>query len=187
MKSPLLLAVFAAFILFGATRFATADDADHFRQFKVPSDEARILALTGVREFRCDYESLPSSLIPRNKEESEFNYQQDVLLFAELYEGTTCVGRYRLAVSVNAFHDLKLPLKGILSFGWNQEKHELISVIDNEQFYSPWTASVFLKDFSYCDHFFFENSTPEKRHSNPAQPISISIPWSESVETDNSR
>ena len=49
--------------------------------------------------------------------------------------------------------------------GWNQEKHELISVIDNQQFYSPWTASVVLKDFSYFDHFFFEDSVSEIRHS----------------------
>ena len=131
----------------------------------MPPDEARILALTGVREFRCDYEVMPSPSITQNIQGSQFNYQEDLQLFAELYEGTTCVGRYRLAVSVNAFNDLTLPLKGIFSFGWNNEKHELVSVIDNKQFYSPWTASLILKDFSYVDHFFFENSAPEKRQS----------------------
>jgi hypothetical protein len=165
MRSFFLLATFAAFILFGTSGFAFADDVDHFRQFEVPRDEARILALTGVREFRCDYESTPCPSPLKNRDGSEVTYQENFNLFAELYEGTTCVGRYRLAVAVNAFNDLKAPLKGIFSFGWNQEKHQLISVIDNQQFYSPWTASLVLKDFSSVDHFFFENSTPEKRHS----------------------
>jgi hypothetical protein len=155
----------ALILFFSASAPAFSDDVDHFRQFKIPPDEARILALTGVREFRCDYEVMPS-LSAFKLLGSESNHQENHDLFAEFYEGTTCVGRYHLAVSVNAFHDLKLPLKGILSFGWNQKKHELISVIDNEQLYSPWTASLVLKDFSYCDHFFFENSTPEKRHSD---------------------
>ena len=165
MRSLLSLAVFAAVILFSTSGSTFADDEDHFRKFKVPSDEARILALTGVREFRCDYEVMPSPSLQQNIQGSQFNYQQDLQLFAELYQGTTCVGRYRLAFSVNAFHDLNTPLKGILSFGWNHEKHELISVIDNEQLYTPWTATLVLMDFSYVDYFFFENSTPEKRSS----------------------
>jgi len=165
-----LLTALTAFLLFGASVPAVADDADHFRKFQVPGDEARILALTGVHEFRCDYEVMPTATDLPFSQGPQPNYQEDHFLFAELYEGANCVGRYRLAVAVNGFHDLKLPEKGIFSFGWNQEKHELISVIDNHQLYSPWTASLILKNFSYFDHFFFENSTPEKRHAQPGSP-----------------
>jgi hypothetical protein len=165
MKFQRLLVALAVILLFGARGSVFADDADHFRQFTVPSDEARILALTGVREFRCDYEVMPSQSAFKLLGAAS-NYQENHNLFAEFYEGTTCVGRYRLAVSVDPFHDLKLPLKGVLSFGWNQGKHELVSVIDNAQRYSPWSASLVLKDFSYLDNYFFENSTPEKRHSD---------------------
>ena len=163
MRSLFPLALIAAAMLFGANRPAFADDMDHFQELKVSPDEARILALADVRDFSCNYEVRPSPATPRNALGSGFNYQQELQLFAELYEGTTCVGRYRLGFSINALNDLSLPLKGILSFGWNSNAHELVSVIDNEQFYSPWSASVVLKDFSYSDHCFFETSAPEKR------------------------
>jgi len=165
MRLGHVAAALALFLLFGVSGTVLADDVAHFRKFKVPADEARILALTGGHEFRCDYEVTPSDTAMTNQG-NPIRYQQDFELFAELYEGMDCVGRYRLANSVNAFNDLNLPLRGILAFGWNDEKHELISVIDNEQFYSPWTASLVLGNFSYVDHFFFENSMPETRHSN---------------------
>jgi hypothetical protein len=153
----------AACLLFGPVTSVLAMDPDHFLEVKVPPDEAHALALTGVREFSCSYQVLPPPLLRQNPPGSEFNYQQDLQLFAELYEGTSCVGRYRLASSVNAFNGLNLPLKGALSFGWNSRSHELVSVIDNGQFYSPWSASAIFKDFSCRDHSFFENSAPEKR------------------------
>jgi len=179
MRSLLLLAVVAAFLFFGAVSHVLADDVGHFRKFAVPPDEARILALAGVREFRCDYEVMPSGSATDLfvSQGSPPNYQEDLFLFAEFYdEAARCVGRYRLARAVNGFHDLKLPEKGIFSFGWNEEKHELISVIDNHQMYSPWTASLVLKDFSYDDHFFFEDSTPEKRHAEPGSPDPLIYP-----------
>jgi hypothetical protein len=177
MRSLLFLAVFAVSVLFGAVSPALADDVDHFRKFQVPPDEARILSLTGVHEFRCDYEVMPTATDLPFSQGPLPNYQEDLFLFAEFYdEAGRCVGRYRLAVAVNGFHDLKVPEKGIFSFGWNQEKHELISVIDNAQTYSPWSASLVLKDFSYFDHFFFENSTPEKRHGEPGSPDPIIYP-----------
>jgi len=40
MRSLLSLAVFAAVILFSTSGSTFADDEDHFRKFKVPSDEA---------------------------------------------------------------------------------------------------------------------------------------------------
>jgi hypothetical protein len=158
MKVPYGLLAGAAMLL--GSFAACADDTDHFRKFKVPADEARILALTGVREFRCDYEIDPYK--PMN-----FNgiYQEDFELFAEVYAHEKCVGRYRLASAVNGLADPHAPLKGIFSFGWNEEKHQLVSVIDNAQFYSPWSKSMTIPSFSYCDYFFFENSKPEKRTS----------------------
>jgi len=143
-----------------------ADDLNHFRGFPPPPDEARILALTGVQEYCCHYEITFSAsqafhLLPG----SQVHYQGDVMLFAEVYSGTTCIARYRLADSVNAFDDLGKPLTGTISLGWNEERHELISVIDNRQLYSPWHASVHLPDFDPVDAHFFEDSAGEKRHS----------------------
>src|SRR5271155_3676335 len=99
MRSLLFLAVFAAVMLLSIRSAALADDVDHFRKFTVPLDEARILALTGVRELRCDYEITPTDSAIVNQG-NPVAYQQDFQLFAELYEGTTCVGRYRLSTSV---------------------------------------------------------------------------------------
>jgi len=164
MKSFYSLITLAVFLV-GSTSRVFPDETDHFRKFQVPPDEARILALTGVREFRCDYE-INESNAKSFGINSPSNYQQDFCLFAELYSQGKCIGRYRLARATSLFKDPKLPLKGIISIGWNAKDHELISVIDNGQFYTPWSAFVILKDFQCMDDFFFENSEPEKRHSD---------------------
>jgi hypothetical protein len=159
-----ILPIQAALLLLFAAGSALADDSDHFRKFPVPPDEARILALAGIREARCDYEiHLDSKSFSPT---SPGHYQNDFELFAELYHGTTRIGRYRLPFAVNGFTDPSVPLKGIFSFGWSEEKHELTAVIDNGQIYSPWSASVVLQDFSYFDYHFFEDSAPEKRRDD---------------------
>jgi hypothetical protein len=156
----------ALILLFGIPPLILGDEADHFRKFTTPPDEARILALTGVREFRCDYEVAAASKAFLVNPGPPLNYQENLLLFAEYFERGTCVARYRLSVAVDGFHDLKIPEKGIMSFGWNEDKHQLISVIDNQQRYSPWIGSLVRKDFSYFDSSFFENGAPETRNSD---------------------
>lgn len=156
-----------AVALLGGTA-AAGDDANHFRGFHPPADEARILALSGVREYCCRYEIAPATIrflrslpLPAGKS----SYQADFNLFAEVYSGTTCTARYRLAVAVNAFTDPVKPQTGVLSIGWNGEQHELTSVVDNGQFYSPWRGAVHLPEFSAVDAHFFADAKPEKRHS----------------------
>jgi len=157
---------FAVVGFFAGVAVRADQDVNHFRGFPVPPDEARILALTGVREYACHYEVQPTvKPESRNIPGSQNNYQQDFELFAEVYSGTTCTARYRLATSVNAFDDLAKPLTGLISVGWNEEQHKLTTVIENGQFYSPWHATVHLPDFNAVDAHFFENSTGERRHS----------------------
>jgi len=169
MKSRWLMAA-VVLACGGTARLAHADDLDHFRKVEVAADEARILALTGVRELRCDYEIMPAGAPLPIQGKGTTNYQEDLFLFAELYQGGTFVARYRLSLAVDGFQEPKAPRKGSMAFGWNEERHELVSVIQNGQRYSPWTASVVLGDFSCVDHFFFENSHPEMRHSETGTP-----------------
>ena len=159
---------FASTLLFGTAMAGVlkADNVNHFRGFPPPPDEARILALTGVREFCAHYEVMPTvTPAQQNRPGSQNNYQQDLNFFAEVYSGTTCTARYRLAFAVNAFDDLSKPLTGLISVGWNEEQHELTSVVDNRQFYSPWSARIHLPAFEAVDAHYFEDAKGEKRHS----------------------
>ncbi len=165
MKALPALCLFAAWLIGGAP--SQADDVvNHFRSYPPPPDEARVLALTGVREFCCHYEVMPTvTPAQQNAPGSQNKYQQDLMFFAEVYQGTTCAARYRLSDCVNVFDALDRPLTGTLSLGWNEEQHELTSVIENGQFYSPWTEHVHLPNFDPVDAHFFENAKPEKRHA----------------------
>ena len=162
MKSLHPLAAFTTLILFSVGGHAFPDDVCHFHSIKVSSDEARILTLGGVREFRCNYEvpaEMPTSDVHYNGSDKHYHGFD---LYAEIYSGTVCKARYRLGYAVN---DAKIPLKGNISFGWNSEKHELETVVDNGVYDWPFAASITLKDISEITCMFFENSQPEKRHS----------------------
>jgi hypothetical protein len=163
MTSPRLL--LAVILVAAAISPAFADDVNHFRGFPPPPDEARILALTGVREHCCHYEIAPNSVRFLRSLTGNGNYQADFNLIAEEYSGTTCIKRYLLSGAVDSFTDVTKPETGIVSIGWNEEQHTLTSVIENGQFYSPWTAHVHIPDFDPVDAQFFENSAPEIRHS----------------------
>ena len=52
---------------------------------------------------------------------------------------------------------------GIISIGWHRDAHNLVSVHDNGDIYSPWTESVHLADFIPVDAYYFADSSPEKR------------------------
>jgi hypothetical protein len=169
VNTRLILSLSGAMIL-AALQPLFADDADHFREDKVSLDEARILALTGTREMKCNYEINPGNVTPFNKNAPN-NLQEDFNLFAEFYRYGRCVGRYRLLVAVNGFDSHTLSLKGGLSLGWNANRHELTVVVENGESYSPWSGSVTLKDFVFVDGLFFANSLPEHRKpDNPQSP-----------------
>jgi len=153
-----------ALLLAASTSPAAAETVNHFRGFPPPPEEARILALTGVREFCCHYEIAPSTVRFLGKLPGP-GYQADFDLFAEVYAGTTCTARYRLALAVDAFTDPAKARTGIISIGWNEEQHELTSVLANDQFYSPWHASMHLPGFSAVDAHFFADAKAEQRHS----------------------
>jgi hypothetical protein len=153
MKIPSLL--FICGLLLGADVPAySASTACHFHRDIVPRDEARILALAGVMpQWKCDYELSPQG----GKSNVTF------ILFAEVYSGPACTARHRLALAVA---DPAESLRGIISVGWKQAEHHLTGVVDNGQFYSPWTeGAVKLPQISPVDGHFFETSPPETRHA----------------------
>jgi len=126
---------------------AWSQDASHFRRAEIPRSESRQSELAGVREFRCDYNLA--------------RFTQGTLLIAEVFRDGKCIDRFRLSRA--KYDESKTNQTGIISFGWQRDAHALVSVHDNGDSYSPWTASVHLPDFSPVDAYHFANSIPEKR------------------------
>lgn len=126
----------------------------HFRRLEIPAHESRLSELARVREFRCSGE-WPG-------------FSGQTLLIAELYREGKRVKAFRLS---RAVYDESLKKRaGILSIGWHRDFHSLISVYDNGEFYSPWTESIRLPDFTPVDGIFFENSLPEDRKPEGENP-----------------
>jgi len=175
MKSLYPQVALAALIFFGASGTAFADDPCHFTRATVPRDEARILALAGVKpEFTCAYELSPMAKLKISGSD-KFLTDTTFQLFAELYTGTTCIARYRLAYAVTG--DIQ-ELKGVISIGWKEFEHQLTGVVDNDERYSPWTTGAvtlpqFSTDPTASDFHFFETSQPELRHTATSGDITI--------------
>ncbi len=126
---------------------AKGEDLSHFRRADIPRNESRLSALAGVREFRCNYDLA--------------RFSQGTLLIAEVYKDGKRTHVYRLS---RAKYDGSGKNKeGIISIGWRGDSHTLVSVHDNGDLYSPWTAFVLLPDFVPFDAFYFADSSPEKR------------------------
>ncbi|MGB8352797.1 MAG: hypothetical protein WCD79_02830 [Chthoniobacteraceae bacterium] len=137
--------------------FSTAwsQDLCHFRRADIPRNESRLSELAGVQEFRCDYELS--------------KYTQGTLLIAELYKNGKCVGRFRMSRA--KYDNSKKDTTGVISIGWQRDAHNLVSVHDNGDFYSPWTASIHLEDFTPFDAYYFADSSPEKqKHEDKGTP-----------------
>jgi len=126
---------------------AWGQDPSHFRRVDIPRSESRLSELAGVREFRCDYDLA--------------RFTQGTLLIAEVFRDGKCIERFRLSRA--KYDESKKGKTGIISFGWQRNSHDLVSVHDNGDFYSPWTASVHLRDFNPVDAYYFADSLPEKR------------------------
>ncbi len=126
---------------------AWAQKTSHFRPAEIPRNESRLSELSGVREFRIDYELARST--------------QGTLLFAEVFRDGKCINRFRLSRA--KYDKSKQEKTGVISLGWQRDSRNLVSVHDNGAFYSPWTASVHLPDFSPNDAYYFSDSLPEKR------------------------
>jgi hypothetical protein len=150
----------AACLLASCGAGAATETSAHFEALEIPANEARLSELARVREFRCRYNLAA--------------FTQGSLLIAEYYRDGKRAGTYRLS---RAKYDTRLGKKtGILSFGWNRDLHTLTSVQDNGDFYSPWTASIPLKNFAPLDAFYFSTSKPEER-TPESKPSPGSLPF----------
>jgi len=126
---------------------AWGQGTSHFRRADIPRNESRLSELAGVREFRCDYDLA--------------RFTQGTLLIAEVFRDGKCVDRFHLSRA--KYDPSKKGQTGIIAFGWQRNAHDLVSVHDNGDFYSPWTASIHLPHFSPVDACYFSDSRPEKR------------------------
>jgi hypothetical protein len=134
-------------ILLFSRSLGWGQDVCHFRHADIPRNEARLSELARVREFRCDYE------FPR--------FTQGTLLLAERFRNGKCIERFRLSRA--KYDSSRGDNTGIISIGWQRDAHNLVSVHDNGDFYSPWTGSAHLEDFDPVDACYFADSSPEKR------------------------
>jgi hypothetical protein len=134
-------------ILLIVSSVAWSQDASHFRRADIPRNEVRLSELARVREFRCQYDLA--------------HFTQGTLLMAELFRDGKCIKRFRLARA--KYDKSKKNTTGVISIGWHRDAHNLVSVHDNGDFYSPWTESAHLADFIPIDAYYFADSSPEKR------------------------
>jgi hypothetical protein len=146
MKSAIISRLLSGVALFVGAEPVRADGF-HFLPDEIPADEVRLLELGRIREFRATYEL------------GEFS--QGTLLIAELYEDGRATKVFRLSRA--KYDSVKRTLTGTLSFGWNRDRHHLVSLNDNGDFHTPWPAKIELRDFSPSDAFYFRDSVPEVR------------------------
>lgn len=147
---PFLRSIAAASVIVTTAGTALATDF-HFRPAPIPANEARLMELARIREFRGSYDL------------GEFC--QGTLLIAELHVEGQPVKAYRLSRA--KYDRAKQTLSGTLAFGWQRDTHQLVSVNDNGDLYSPWTAKIDLPAFSPLDSHWFTDSASEER--KPAQ------------------
>jgi hypothetical protein len=126
---------------------AWGQEVSHFRYAEIPKNESRLSELARVREFRCDYELTGST--PYTK------------LIVEVFKDGKSVDRYLLSTAV--YSQTTKNAKGIISIGWNRDTHNLVSVQENGERYSPWTGCAHISDFSPMDAYYFSDSLPETR------------------------
>lgn len=143
---PFLRSIAAAALILTAPQVAHAGDF-HFRPAPIPANDARLMELARTREFRGSYEL------------GEFC--QGTLLIAELHVEGQPTKTYRLARA--KCDTARQARAGTLSFGWHRDARQLVSVHDNGDLYSPWTAKIDLPDFAPQDAHWFTDSTPEER------------------------
>jgi len=155
---PFLHSIAAAGLMITAPAATLAGDF-HFRPTPVPAEAARLMELARVREFRGSYEL------------GEFC--QGTLLIAELHVAGQPVRSFRLSRA--KYDRAKQTRTGTLSFGWHRDARQLVSVNDNGDLYSPWTAKIGLPDFSPQDAYWFANSAPEPRKAAQDWHISFEL------------
>jgi hypothetical protein len=143
---PFLRSIAVAGVIIAGLQAALAGDY-HFRPATIPANEARLMELARVREFRGSYEL------------GEF--RQGTLLIAELYVDGQPVKAFRLARA--KYGTDRQSRTGTLAFGWHRDARQLVSVHDNGELYSPWTAKIDLPDFSPQDAHWFTDSAPVER------------------------
>lgn len=143
---PFFRSIAVAAVMMTAPQAARAGDF-HFRPAAIPANEVRLMELARVREFRGDYEL------------GEFC--QGTLLIAELHVEGQPVKDFRLSRA--KYDTVRKSRTGTLAIGWHRDARQLVSVHDNGDAYSPWTAKIDLPDFTPQDAHWFEDSAPEER------------------------
>ena len=156
-----------------ASRMTHAQDFCHFTKVEIPRDEARLLELARVIEFRCD-SILPEALInKRTLKGAEFMVPTKFI--AERYQGGKCVSRQCFSLGMYSSDQLSGgSYKGIISFGWNMDDQKLVGVHDTG--YAHHTGYANLPEFDTNRPglwVFFKDSQAERRTSNGGLPFDL--------------
>jgi hypothetical protein len=123
----------------------------HFNRVDIPRNDARLLELARVVEFRCEY------VLPMLEDDSQF--------IAERYQNGKCVSRHCFSLGVysssaDGFY------KGVISFGWHMDDYKLVGINDTGYFHLSGFAMM--AGFVATENgawSFFKDSLPEARIS----------------------
>jgi hypothetical protein len=138
---------------------ARAQDICHFTKVNIPRNEARLLELANVIEFRCE------CVLPPPAGDSQF--------VAERYQEGKCVSRQLFAIGKYG-DSSQGNYKGIISFGWQMNDQKLAGVHDTGFFHLPGFANLPGFDSSRPSVWaFFKDSQAETRTSKGAQRIEL--------------
>jgi hypothetical protein len=138
---------------------AHAQDICHFTKVDIPRNEARLLELARVIEFRCD-SILPQVQVDEGSGTSQF--------IAERYQNGKCVGRQCFSLGVFSKDELlKGSYRGIISFGWHMDDQKLVGVHDTGYFHQTGFANLPGFDANRPNPWVcFKDSQAEPRTSN---------------------
>jgi len=135
---------------------AQAQDVCHFNKVEIPRNEARLLELARVIEFRCE------CLLPKlDREHGDFQF------IAERYQAGKCVSRQCFSLGKYSSNEIvDGNYQGVISFGWDMNDQKLVGVHDSGYFRYPGFAELPGFHASRPNVWaFFKNSQAEQRTS----------------------
>ncbi|MGJ8676734.1 MAG: hypothetical protein ACSHX0_04400 [Akkermansiaceae bacterium] len=145
-------------------RIASAQEICHFTKIEIPRNEARLMELVRVIEFRCDC-ILPKVLIEKSHKDTQF--MNNTQFIAERYQDGKCVSRQCFSLGMYSKAQLfEGNYRGIISFGWHMDEQTLVGVNDTGYFHQTGFAQLPSFDSGRPNLWmFFEDSKPESRIS----------------------
>lgn len=157
MKMSLL--ILAGVIVLSGFSSASAQVACHFNRIDIPRNDARMLELVRVVEFRCE------CVLPELNSDSQF--------IAERYQDGKCVSKHCFSLGKYS-SSAEGVYKGVISFGWHMDDYKLVGVHDTGYFrqsgFAMMPGFVATENGAWS---FFKDSFPEARTSKSGLPFDL--------------